>query len=504
MRILLVDTHLHHIAKRAYSEPAHLLGIYGLLRKQRHHVRLLSFPSPEELRSAIRKHQPEVVGFTAYQSLSNVTGEIRCDVPGDSLQPYSEIINKKDGILFILGGPGPSYNPAYFAKKYRPDVIVKGLGELPMEALARAGFSTDPLSSGPLFQGRIDETVILQAPRSEKWMEVSFKRPYKFGGGTAQVFVQIGCFSRCIFCPEEYPVRYRSLAYTMNELEYVFSRGAGRVVLAGPNFTADPAKASSVIEEINRRKELQGRAYVIDTREDTLHECLEKHGTIWRTFLGNNQVEFAMGLESFIPEKNVALGKYRDIEKAQGMNERLYDIAGIARDHGARILFSWILFWPNGTIEEARTEINSAMDLLLNFGRTVQLFEAFNVLRQTDNPERSLPFPAGFSTIDYALFSFFTEIGKDFMPEGSLPRLATARLLIDYIGKLSLKTRGENVYVGDPVPTLFPFLQVRDGRALLRPLSHEFTSSLSRKEASHHLKKIMLKVVEISSTYRKK
>jgi hypothetical protein len=211
-----------------------------------------------------------------------------------------------------------------------------------------------------------------------------------------------------------------------------------------------------------------------------------------------------MGFESFIPEKNVALGKYRDIEKAQGMNERLYDIAGIARDHGARITFSWILFWPNGTIEEARTEINSAMDLLLNFGRTVQLFEAFNTLRQTDNPERLLPFPAGFSTIDYALLSFFTEIGIDFMAEGTLPKLATARLLIDYIGKLSLRSSGADVYVGDPTPTLFPFMQVRDGRVILHPLSDEFTSALRRKAASRHLKKIMLKVVEISSTYRKK
>lgn len=132
MKILLVDTAIKEAAVNA--EPAHLLGIYHFLKRDKHKVRLLSFPSQRRLTSIIKSFRPHFVGFTAYRIIPyDFLNGSMYKFSWDSLQDYAQIIEaiKGKGIKIGIGGQGASLNPIYFAKAYQPDILVKGLGSSP-------------------------------------------------------------------------------------------------------------------------------------------------------------------------------------------------------------------------------------------------------------------------------------------------------------------------------------------------------------------------------------
>lgn len=372
MKILLVDTSLR--SKRethARAEPAHFLGMYHLLARHRHQVKLSSEPSCRQLGLMVSCFAPDFVGFTTYHVRNQNFLNPEDSLEEDSLQKYAPLIGfmREKGIKVGIGGWGATTNPDFFARTYRPNILVKGPGELPLLALADVGFSPRALERERLYAGNIDETAIFQAPQRENWIEVSFERPYslKEYDNVARVIVQIGCFGRCFFCPEDRPIRYRPLEYTVDELEYVFRKGATTIWLEGANFTANPSRAAGIVEAINRKESLQtkntDKDYRMDTREDSLYLSLIKHSKTWKYFLENNRVFFLIGLESFIPEKAVALGKYNSVRQALGARRRLKVIADMVTPSNNQISLTWIPFWPHGTIAEIRREIEEALAL---------------------------------------------------------------------------------------------------------------------------------------------
>ncbi|MBN2057399.1 MAG: hypothetical protein JW782_01200 [Candidatus Saganbacteria bacterium] len=225
MRALLVETTIRNSgqgARRYVPEPAHLLGMYHILAKKGHQVRLAAEPSARSLSSLVRDFSPHFVGFTSYRLHCNTPLSLPDHPCVDSLQEHAFLIQamQRQGIKIGIGGRGATLNPGHFARAYRPDFIVKGLGEIPMMVLAGSGFDGRAIEHEDVYCGNIEDTAILQAPRGEKWIEVSFERPYSLENhaSTARVYVQIGCFGRCIFCAEDHLVNYRPLEYVLDEL----------------------------------------------------------------------------------------------------------------------------------------------------------------------------------------------------------------------------------------------------------------------------------------------
>ncbi|HVN67687.1 MAG TPA: hypothetical protein VMT55_04875, partial [Candidatus Sulfotelmatobacter sp.] len=163
------------------TEPAHFLGMYHLLAKTGHQVELLVQPSREELADTAQRIGPDFVGFSSYRqhSCSQISSPQQWS-SCDSLQEYAQLIGawKAAGIKIGIGGWGATTNPGHFARTYRPDFIVKGPGERPLLTMAESGFVAKGIETEDIHRGYIDDTAILQVPDGEKWIEVSFERPY--------------------------------------------------------------------------------------------------------------------------------------------------------------------------------------------------------------------------------------------------------------------------------------------------------------------------------------
>lgn len=462
-------------------EPAHLLGMYHILARKGHQVEISSQPLRHKLSRLVQRFHPHFVGFTAYREhvswLDYVPEE---QTVYDSLQEYASLIKamQEEGIKIGIGGRGATLNPDHFVRTYHPDFLVKGLGESPMLALAEAGFNPHILEKD--YRGNIDETAVLEAPGGEKWIEVSYERPYSlfYYRNRALVTVQIGCFGRCIFCAEDHRISYRSLEYTIDELRHVLDIGARSVTLGGANFTASPVMAAQIIEAIVRSGISREARLSIGTREDSLYESFTRFPRIWEEFLDKYRMDFAIGIESFIPEKTVALGKYNDLDKARGASRRLEEIIRFIQPFGNSALdLSWILFWPYGTIDEAKTEIDNAVDYLKRFHGRIRICppNIFNGLRITDGAKFT-GLPAGLGDERYALLYQWTmEMTNDisskykygeWSQDDNFRWLMKAQRLIDLLEKQSFSrdANGNVSYSGTIEQRHLPALKIIDGR----------------------------------------
>jgi hypothetical protein len=287
--------------------------------------------------------------------------------------------------------------------------VIKGLGELPMLKLAEADFRVRDLERDQVYREEAYCTPILQSPIGSPWPEISFERPYPLATDLAsRVIVQIGCFGRCIFCAEDHNVRYRSLEYSLAEIEYLAKAGAPIIALDGPNFTANPDQAARLIDSINRREKRPAKpgrtlTYTFMSREDSLHRSLVKHRDIWRHFAHDHPIYLGLGLETFLPDKAVALGKYRTKKQALGMPVRLREIADAFHSPANILTLFWILFWHQGNFAEAKREVNQAVELLSRYEHiTIDPRNVANSLHPLDGT-RIPDLPSGITDPKYAV-----------------------------------------------------------------------------------------------------
>lgn len=279
----------------------------------------------------IRRIEPQVIGFTAYQSTM------------DRIRFLCRYIKSRHrSIQIVLGGPQAFAMPSRALEELEDvDILIRGEGELVAVRLAQMLDSGDDAAKVEGItcrcNGRIVDTGA--GPQTPDDLD-AYPSPYLAnvlnleGKNTAILLSSRGCRHVCGFCitPSLYGrrVRFHSIDRVLAEMEFLASQGIERFWFADPNFTEDAARTRKLLEEKVRRGIttpfwLQSRADLVD---DSLLKDLNRAGAD----------TIAFGLESGSPgvlkktNKGIELDQLRrsiQIAKSLGMDTELFSIFGL-------------------------------------------------------------------------------------------------------------------------------------------------------------------------------
>ena len=297
----------------------------------------------------IRRVDPPVIGFTAYQSTL------------DRIRFLCRYIKSRHRRIYtVLGGPQAIVAPSGALEELEDvDALVRGEAELVMPEMARTLAAGGPLERVQGISCRCNGRFLDTGPGPEPPSDLDdYPSPYLMnllnleGKNTAILLSSRGCSHVCRFCitPRicKGKVRYHSVERVLSEMELLSKTGIERFWFADPNFTEDRART----EELLARKIERGIAtpFWLQTRSDLIDaELLEKLRKA-----GADTVAF--GLESASADvlektnKGIQLDRLREnVKKAQslGMDAELFSIFGL----------------PGETIEDARRTIEFVRSL---------------------------------------------------------------------------------------------------------------------------------------------
>jgi anaerobic magnesium-protoporphyrin IX monomethyl ester cyclase len=297
----------------------------------------------------IRRVDPPVIGFTAYQSTL------------DRIRFLCRYIKSRHRRIYtVLGGPQAIVAPSEALEELEDvDALVRGEAELVMPEMARTLAAGETLERVTGIACRSNGRFLDTGPGPEPPSDLDFyPSPYLMnllnleGKNTAILLSSRGCSHVCRFCitPRicKGKVRYHSVERVLSEMELLSKNGIERFWFADPNFTEDRART----EELLAKKIERGIAtpFWLQTRSDLIDaELLEKLREA-----GADTVAFGLesGSEDVLEKTNkgIKLDRLREnVEKAQslGMDAELFSIFGL----------------PGETIEDARRTIEFVRSL---------------------------------------------------------------------------------------------------------------------------------------------
>ena len=210
--------------------------------------------SLRNLEKWIRRIDPVVVGFTAYQSTMS---RIRF------LCRYIKSRHRK--IHVVLGGPQVLAMPSQALESLGDvDVLVRGEAEVVLPAMARKLQTGEPLDSVEGITCKCDGRIIDTGPGPEPPEDLDdYPSPYLAnlldlsGKHTAILLSSRGCRHVCWFCITPRicrgKVRYHSIERTLAEMELLAGEGIERFWFADPNFTENRERTEKLLEEKIKR-----------------------------------------------------------------------------------------------------------------------------------------------------------------------------------------------------------------------------------------------------------
>jgi len=297
----------------------------------------------------IQRIQPEVVGFTAYQSTMN---RIRF------LCRY--IKSRHRNIHIVLGGPQAVLMPSAALEELEDvDVLVRGEGEVVMQWMAAALDADRPLESVQGITCRCGGGILDTNDGPEPPEDLDeYPSPYLTnllnleGKNTAILLSSRGCKHVCWFCITPRicrgRIRYHSVERAVAEMEHLTEQGIERFWFADPTFTQDRERTERLLEEKIRRG--IATPFWCQTRSDLVDAALlEKLKAA-----GADTVAF--GLESGAPgvlehtNKRIVLEQLRENVAAVqelGMEAELFSIFGL----------------PGESVEDARRTLDFVRSL---------------------------------------------------------------------------------------------------------------------------------------------
>lgn len=279
----------------------------------------------------IRRVDPGVIGFTAYQSTMN---RIRF------LCRYIKSRHRK--IRIVLGGPQAVVMPSAALEELEDvDALVRGEGEAILPEMARlldAGEKLEKVEGiACICDGRIIDTDYGPEPPQDL---DAYPSPYLSGllnlegKSTAIMLSSRGCRHVCRFCITPRicrgKIRYHSVQRVVDEMSFLSDLGIERFWFADPNFTENRERTERLLEEKIRKGIstpfwFQTRADLVDPR---LLKALQQAGAD----------TVAFGLESGSPRvlektnKDIQLEQVtKNITVAQslGLDVELFTIFGL-------------------------------------------------------------------------------------------------------------------------------------------------------------------------------
>ncbi|MBI5251239.1 MAG: radical SAM protein [Desulfomonile tiedjei] len=308
----------------------------------------------KNLEKWIRRIDPWVIGFTAYQSTMD---RIRF------LCRYIKSRHRK--IHIVLGGPQAVLMPSEALRELGDvDVLTRADGESVLLEMARALEAGDPMESVHGITCRCSGKILDTGNDLEIPDDLDmYPSPYLSnllnleGKSTAILLSSRGCTHVCWFCitPKvcRGKVRYHSLDRVLDEMQHLTARGVGRFWFADPNFTEDRQRAEQFLQ---RKIDLGVKTpFWFQTRADMIDSALLKK------FAEAGADTVAFGLESGSPgvlaktNKGILLEQLREnvsIAQSLGMETELFSIFGL----------------PDETVEDAR----KTMEFVRSLGIAIQ------------------------------------------------------------------------------------------------------------------------------------
>ena len=340
--------------------------------------------SLRNLEKWIRRIDPVVVGFTAYQSTMS---RIRF------LCRYIKSRHRK--IQVVLGGPQVLAMPSQALEALGDvDVLVRGEAEVVLPAMARKLQAGEPLESIEGITCKCDGRIIDTGPGPEPPEDLDdYPSPYLAnlldlsGKHTAILLSSRGCRHVCWFCITPRicrgKVRYHSIERTLAEMELLAGEGIERFWFADPNFTENRERTEKLLEEKIKRGIatpfwFQTRADLVDA---PLLTKLQQAGAD----------TVAFGLESGSPgvlkntNKGIVLkllGENIKVAHSLGMEAELFSIFGL----------------PGETVEDARETMRflRSLEIPIQSNSGSQQMQLYFGSMYERNPERFgiKPFPS--------------------------------------------------------------------------------------------------------------
>ena len=297
----------------------------------------------------IRRVNPPVIGFTAYQSTLN---RIRF------LCRY--IKSRHSDIHVVLGGPQAVAAPSEALEELQDvDALVRGEAELIMPEMARVLAAGEPLDHVAGITCRSNGQLVDtgQGPEPPENLDY-YPSPYLTGvlnlngKNTAILLSSRGCRHVCRFCITPRicggRVRYHSVERVVSEMELLSGMGIERFWFADPNFSQDRARTNKLLDEKIKRG--ISTPFWCQTRSDLVDSALlEKLRQA-----GADTVAFGLesGSDSVLEKTNkkIRLEQLKENVKTTqslGMDAELFSIFGL----------------PDETIEDARRTIEFVRSL---------------------------------------------------------------------------------------------------------------------------------------------
>ncbi len=198
----------------------------------------------------IRRLDPPVIGFTAYQSTL------------DRIRFFCRYIKSRHRRIYVvLGGPQAIVAPNDALKELEDvDALVRGEAELVMPEMARLLTAAEPLEHVNGITCRCNGRLVDTGPGPEPLDDLDlYPSPYLTGvlnlegKNTAILLSSRGCSHACRFCitPRicKTKVRYHSIERVLSEMEFLSKMGVERFWFADPNFTQDRIRTEELLQK---------------------------------------------------------------------------------------------------------------------------------------------------------------------------------------------------------------------------------------------------------------
>lgn len=297
----------------------------------------------------IQRIDPDVVGFTAYQSTMN------------RIRYLCRFIKSRHrNIRIVLGGPQAVLMPSAALEELEDvDVLVRGEGEAVMRRMAAVLAADEPFESCEGITCRCGGGLVDTGDGPEPPENLDdYPSPYLTnllnleGKNTAILLSSRGCRHVCWFCITPRvcrgKIRYHSEERVLAEMEHLTEQGIERFWFADPTFTDDRERTERLLDEKIRRG--IATPFWCQTRSDLVDSpLLEKLKDA-----GADTIAF--GLESGTPgvlehtNKRIILEQLREnVATVQelGMEAELFSIFGL----------------PGETVEDARRTLDFVRQL---------------------------------------------------------------------------------------------------------------------------------------------
>ncbi len=288
----------------------------------------------------IRRIDPRVIGFTAYQSTLS------------RIRFYSRYVKSRHrNIHIVLGGPQVVSMPSKALEELVDvDALVRGEAEVVLLEMAKMLDAGEALEKVPGITCKCNGRIVDTGPGPDRPEDLDvYPSPYltrtlNLGGkDTAILLSSRGCKHVCRFCitPSicKGKIRYHSVERVVAEMEMLSDMGIGRFWFADPNFTESRDRTERLLQEKIKRG--IATPFWCQTRSDLVDASMLKK------LRAAGADTIALGLESGSP------GVLKQTNKGIVL-EQLAENIQVAQSLGlATELFS-IFGLPGETVEDAR------------------------------------------------------------------------------------------------------------------------------------------------------